>query len=135
MRSLLAVLAACIYTLCSGPACGAQQTVIARIDDDGVQRVRIVGGEYFFAPQRMIVKANVPVELILTKEAGVVPHSFMINAPEAGVSVDEELGNEAKKVWFTPTAVGIYPYYCGHRLLFFKSHRDKGMEGTLEVVP
>ncbi|MEN3292259.1 MAG: hypothetical protein V7642_1512 [Burkholderiales bacterium] len=135
MRSLSAVLAACIYWLCSGPALGAQQTVTARIDDDGVQRVRIVGGEYFFEPQRVTVKANVPVELILTKQAGVVPHSFVINAAEAGVSVDEELGTEAKKVRFTPTAVGSYPYYCGHRLLFFKSHRDRGMEGALEVVP
>jgi hypothetical protein len=135
MRSLPALVAACICALCTCPAIGAQQTIIARIGDDGVQRARILGGEYFFEPQRVILKVSVPVELMLTKEAGVVPHSFVINAPEAGISVDEELYNEAKKVRFTPTAVGNFPYYCRHRLLFFKSHRDKGMEGELEVVP
>jgi plastocyanin domain-containing protein len=135
MSNLPAVLAICISMLYSSPPLAAQETVIASIDDDGVQRVRMIGGEYFFTPQRVIVKVNVPVELMLTKEAGVVPHSFVINAPEAGISVDEELYNEAKKVRFTPTAVGNFPYYCRHRLLFFKSHRDKGMEGELEVVP
>jgi hypothetical protein len=30
--------------------------------------------------------------------------------------------------------VGEYPFYCSKKLLFFKSHREKGMEGMLEVV-
>jgi hypothetical protein len=32
------------------------------------------------------------------------------------------------------TREGIYPFYCSRKLLFFESHREKGMEGTLEVV-
>lgn len=135
MRNLLTVLIACMYALCPAPANGEQKVLTARVDDDGVQRVRIVGGEYFFEPQRVVVKANIPVELSLSKEASIVPHSFVINAPEAGVVVDEELGTELRRVTFTPTAPGIYPYYCRNKLLFFKSHRDRGMEGMLEVVP
>jgi hypothetical protein len=35
----------------------------------------------------------------------------------------------------TPSAAGAYPIYCKNRLLFFKGHRERGMEGILEVVP
>lgn len=135
MKALLPLLLAGVCTLCCAPARGEQQIVYAHPDNDGVQRVRIVGGEYFFEPQRVVVKANVPVELSLSKQASVVPHTFVIDAPEAGIAVDEELGVDIKRVSFTPTAPGVYPYYCRNRLLFFKSHRDKGMEGVLEVVP
>jgi hypothetical protein len=48
---------------------------VATADDDGVQRIRIVAGEYFFKPARLTV------------------------------------------------------------MLFFASHRERGMEGVLEVVP
>jgi plastocyanin domain-containing protein len=135
MRNLLPVLIACAYALSSGPANGEQKVLMAHVDDDGVQRVRIVGGEYFFEPQQVVVKANLPVQLSLSKEASIVPHSFVINAPQAGVVVDEELSTDVRRITFTPTAPGIYPYYCRNKLLFFKSHRDKGMEGMLEVVP
>jgi len=104
-------------------------------DADGVQRVRIIGGEYFFKPTRIVVKANRPVELLASREAGVVPHNLMIVAPAAGVSVKEDLASDIKKIGFTPTAPGVYPIYCDKKLLFFASHREKGMEGVLEVVP
>jgi plastocyanin len=35
---------------------------------------------------------------------------------------------------FTPKKAGSYPFYCSKKLLFFESHKDKGMKGTLEVV-
>jgi hypothetical protein len=37
-------------------------------------------------------------------------------------------------VRFTRTQRGLFKFYCDKKLLFFKSHRDKGMEGlgTLE---
>jgi plastocyanin len=135
MKILLPILVACAYALCPGPANGEQKVLMAHVGEDGVQRARIVGGEYFFEPQRVIVKANIPVELSLSKEASIVPHTFVINAPQASVIVDEELSTEIRRIAFTPTTPGIYPYYCRNRLLFFKSHRDHGMEGELEVVP
>jgi len=42
---------------------------------------------------------------------------------------------EVWKITITPTAAATYPIYCKNRLLFFKSHRERGMEGILEVVP
>ena len=56
-------------------------------------------------------------------------------APEAGIAVEEDLATEVKKIAFTATAVGKYPIYCSKKLLFFASHRERGMEGVLEVVP
>lgn len=111
------------------------QAVVARLDPDGIQRANIVGGEYFFDPAHLTVKVNIPVELTIAKEAGIVPHSIIIDAPQSGIMVDEEMGANPRKIAFTPTAVGVYPYFCSKKLLFFKSHREKGMEGVLEVVP
>ncbi len=45
-----------------------EKLVKAVIDKDGVQRVDIVGGTYFFNPNLIIVKVNVPVELKVRKE-------------------------------------------------------------------
>jgi plastocyanin domain-containing protein len=104
------------------------------IIDDGVQRVVILGGGYFFTPDHVIVKVNVPVEMVISKEDGFIPHDFIIEAPEAGIEVDESLSSDPKVVRFTPTKVGKYSYYCSKKLLFFEDHREKGMEGVLEVV-
>lgn len=101
---------------------------------DGLQRVRIEGGSYFFKPNRVIVKVNLPVELSVSVESGLIPHTLVIQAPEAGIEVDEKLSSDAKTIRFTPAAIGKYHFYCKNKLLFFKSHREKGMEGVLEVV-
>nr|WP_175012710.1 quinol oxidase [Burkholderia lata] len=103
------------------------------VDADGVQRVAIVGGSYFFRPNHVIVRAHAPVELTVSAEPGLVPHSFEIDAPQAGIAVHTELGTTPKTFRFTPTQPGRFAYYCTHRLLFFRSHRERGMEGVLDV--
>ena len=63
----IAVLAAAgCQTPAEQPARVEKQTVKA--DTDGVQRVRIVAGSYFFKPNRIVVRANVPVELAASRE-------------------------------------------------------------------
>lgn len=57
----------------------------------------------------------------------------MIQAPEAGIKIAQRLSNDAKRIRFTPKAVGKYPFYCSKGRPFFKSHREKEMEGLLEV--
>ncbi len=106
----------------------------ATVDPDGVQRVTILGGGYFFEPDHIIVKVNVPVELTIKKESGIVPHNIIINAPEAGMDINESLSDKPKIIQLIPKKVGKYPFYCDKRLLFFKSHKEKGMEGVIEVV-
>lgn len=112
-----------------------QAVHVATPDADGIQRIRIVGGDYFFKPARIVVKANTPVELVVSKEAGMVPHNLVIDAPAAGVRIKEDLSTDAKRISFTATAPGTYSFYCEKKLLFFASHRERGMEGALEVVP
>jgi plastocyanin domain-containing protein len=138
MRPSQLLLICCLYGFLASPGFASAQNQkevhVTRVDQDGVQRVRVIGGDYFFKPNRIVVKVNLPVELAVSREAGVVPHNFVINAPQAGIAVEEELSTDAKKITFTPTAVGAYPLYCSNRFLFFKSHRERGMEGVLEVV-
>ncbi|NWF51877.1 MAG: cupredoxin domain-containing protein [Nitrospirae bacterium] len=106
----------------------------ATIDADGTQRVNITAGEYFFDPSYIIVKVNVPVELHVKKEAGITPHNILINAPDAGIEVKAELTTEPKIIKFTPKKTGKYPFHCDKKLLFFKSHRERGLEGIIEVI-
>jgi len=105
----------------------------ATINQDGVQQVTLVGGGYYFDPNYIIVKVNVPVELTVTKESGFIPHDIVMKSPEADIEFAQDLSTTPTTIIFTPTKVGKYPIYCSKRLLFFESHRDKGMEGTLEV--
>ncbi len=106
----------------------------AVIDKDGIQRVAIFVGSYFFDPDYVVVRVNVPVEVTIRKEAEITPHDFVIDAPEAGLHVKESLSTEPKVIKFTPTKIGRYPFFCDKKLLFFKSHRERGMEGVLEVT-
>lgn len=113
----------------------ADETYRAYIGQDGAQHVAITGGNYFFRPNHVIVQVNVPVDLGVSQERGLIPHSFVIHAPEAGIDVDQNLSNNIQHIRFTPTHTGTYAFYCKNKLLFLPSHRMRGMEGTLEVTP
>jgi plastocyanin domain-containing protein len=111
-----------------------KKTYRATVDNDGVQRVELLGGGYYFEPYRIIVRVNVPVELVVRKESGVVPHNIVMKSPEAGLAFEESLTREPKTIKFTPQKVGSYQFYCSKKPPFLASHREKGMEGVLEVV-
>jgi plastocyanin domain-containing protein len=128
---------AILFLLISGFAFGdtlQEKRLIATADADGVQRVEVLGGSYYFDPNAIVVKVNVPAEFKVRKEPGMAPHSIAIHAPEAGVDFSESLSTEPKVIKFTPIKTGKYPFVCDKRFLFFKSHKDRGMEGVLEVV-
>lgn len=111
-----------------------EKRFIATIDADGVQRVQMTGGEYYFDPNVVVVKVNVPVELHVKKAGGIAPHDIVLKAPEAGIDFAESLDSNVKIISFTPTKAGTYPFECTQQFLFFKSHKDQGMHGVLEVV-
>jgi plastocyanin domain-containing protein len=115
-------------------AAAEKKELIAKIGPDGVQRVEILAGSYFFDPNYIIVKVNVPVEMKITMESGVIPHDIVLKAPDAGMDLTIELSSSTPQVMrFTPAKTGQFTFYCSKKLLFFESHRDKGMAGTLEV--
>lgn len=116
-------------------AAGQEESFIASADDDGIQRVEILAGNYFYKPDYIVVKVNVPVEISIRRESGIVPHNIVVNAPEAGIDINESVSSEPKVIRFMPKEPGKYPFYCDKRLLFFKNHREKGMNGIFEVRP
>lgn len=133
--TILLLLCAAVAGPASAAETPAQKTVIATIDANGVQHAEITGGEYFFDPNHLVVKVNKPVELTVKKVAGYIPHNMVVNAPEAGIAFHVDLAaKQPELVKFTPSKVGVYPMYCDKKLLFFKSHRERGMEGVIEVV-
>jgi len=111
-----------------------EEPVVATMGEDGVQRVDIVGGEYYYKPNHIVVKVNKPVELRVKKAGRFIPHNIIVNAPEAGIDFKVELKSDFQTISFTPTKAGKYAMYCDHQLLWFASHREKGMEGIIEVV-
>jgi plastocyanin domain-containing protein len=124
---------AILLFLTMSAAAAEKKEFAAKTDPDGVQRVEIVGGSYFFDPNYIILKVNVPVELKFRKEPGMIPHDVVLKAPEAGIDFKVELKETPEIVKFTPTKTGTYPFDCDKKLLFFESHKEKGMTGTLEV--
>ena len=109
---------------------------VATVGSDGVQHVEITGGDYYFDPNYIVVKVNVPVEFSVKKAKGFVPHNIAVKAPEAGIDFKIDISDKAAKtVAFTPTKVGKYEMMCDKKLLWFKSHKDRGMDGFIEVVP
>ena len=113
----------------------APNRFVAVLGPDGVQRAEITGGSYYFDPNDIVVKVNVPVELKVKKAGGITPHSIAMKAPEAGIEFTVSLSKDPKVILFTPTKVGSYPFWCTKKSPFSsKSHKDHGMMGVLEVV-
>ena len=108
---------------------------VATIGEDGVQRIEMVGGGYYYDPDHIVVKVDVPVEITIHKEKGFVPHDIAMDAPEAGMEFNVELKTSPTVIRFTPTQTGTFPFACTKKLLFLKSHKDHGMKGVVEVVP
>ncbi len=106
----------------------------ASVGDDGVQQVEMLGGSYYYEPDHIVVKVNIPVSLTVKKEPGVTPHNIVMESADAGMAFDLALDTEPKTITFTPTKTGTYPFYCTKRFLFFADHRAQGMEGKIEVV-
>jgi hypothetical protein len=132
----LSLLLTLIFCFAAGrvAAQSENEPYLATMGSGGVQHVNILAGDYFFRPRHIIVKVNVPVMLVVRVEQGIIPHGLVLKAPKANISIDEDLSRESKTFTFTPTVPGKYANYCPKKLLFFKSHREHGMEGVLEVV-
>ncbi len=118
--------------------CAAAEPVAFEVpmDPDGIQRAVVEADSYEFSPRHLVVQAGKPVELTVKSVTWIVPHNFVIDDPKSGLSIREEIpAGQTVKITFTPTVPGSFAIYRDKKLLFFKSHREKGMEGVLEVRP
>lgn len=115
------------------PSQSGPPTVIP-VAADGVQRATITLDSYSYSPNHLIVEAGKPVELTLTSVTTITPHNFIIKDPAGSLSVEQDVSaGKTVTIKFTPTQPGTFPIYCDKRLWPMPSHRDKGMEGKLEV--
>lgn len=103
-------------------------------DADGVQRIELIGGSYFFKPERIRAQAGMPIELAVKAEPGFVPHRLVLENRAGKVFADMELSEKTRQVRLDLPA-GEYVFHCPTRLLMFRSHRERGMEGRLEILP
>ena len=102
---------------------------------DGVQRATVTLDSYSYSPNHLIVEAGKPVELTLTSVTTIIPHNFIIKDPAGNLFVEQDVSaGTTVTMTFTPTKSGTFPIYCDKRLWPLPSHRDKGMEGKLEVL-
>jgi len=111
----------------------AAEAVTLEPGQDGVQRGTIELDDVY-TPRHIVVQGGKPVELVLKSLTTITPHNFILDDPAAGIKVEQEVGaGKTETVRFTPPKPGVFVFYCDKKLLFFKSHREKGMEGRLEV--
>ncbi len=130
--------AAAVLVMVLGTAALGQQApsggTVAVMGSDGIQRAEISGGDYYFAPGIITVKVNVPVELTVKKMPGHKPHKITMRSPEAGMAFTVALRAEPGTIKFTPTKAGDYPFWCPERAPLGKSHKARGMTGTIRVI-
>lgn len=136
LRYIISLIAGMIILLAAAVAFGEfkEKRYVATIAPDGVQHVEMTGASFYFDPSVIVVKVNVPVELAVKKEPGMTPHDIAVKAPDAGIDFAADLSATPKVIKFTPTKAGTYEFDCTERFLFFKSHKDRGMYGRIEVV-
>ncbi len=112
----------------------SEHIIVVPIDSDGVQRLTMVLDSYSYEPNHVVVQAGRPVEFVLNSVTTITPHNFVLKDGASGLSIDRDVGAGKQVVLqFTPMQRGTFPFYCDKKLLFFASHREKGMEGKLEV--
>ncbi len=110
--------------------------VKAEVSADDTQRVTIMLDSYSYTPNHVVVVAGKPVELLLTSVTTITPHNFVIHDSAGGISVEQDVGpGKSVTIRFTPRQPGRVPFFCDKRLWPMASHREKGMEGILEVYP
>lgn len=85
-------------------------------------------------PDHLVVEKGKPVELTLTSATIIIPHNFIIKDLAGSLSIEQDVSaGKTVTVRFVPTRPGLFPFFCDKRLWPMASHRDKGMEGLLEV--
>src|SRR3989338_7299959 len=133
---LMVSVGVCVAIAMSGPPLLAENPFAVDVPTapDGVQRAVVEADSYDFVPRHLVVRTGKPVELTFKSLTWLVPHNVIIDDPRSGLTIREAIpAGESGTVRFTPMVPGTFAIYCDKKLPFFKSHREKGMEGVLEV--
>lgn len=98
--------------------------------------IQVLLGDYQYKPGELQIVVDQPVVLQLVNTDMITPHNFTLEDPSDGLDVNVDiLAGDTVEVHLMPLVPGRHTFYCSNKLLFMDSHREKGMEGTLIVVP
>ena len=113
----------------------ATATAVTR-GQESPQAISLSLGDYHFTPDTLEVQAGRPVVLTLTNTDTLTPHNFTLQEAAAGLDIDTDVSAGSNStVVFTPVKPGACTFFYDKKLLFMKSHRERGMEGILRVIP
>jgi len=119
LRRMLPML---LVTLCATALAAEPQVIEVKLES------------YAIKPDTITVKVGQPVTLKVRNEATFIPHNLVIKAPDAGIDVKLDLSaGKSSEASFTPTKAGSYEMACDKAPPIGKSHKEKGMHGTLVV--
>jgi cytochrome c oxidase subunit II len=111
-------------------ACIVLGTIVANsfgdpaIAQESEQVIRITAQKFFYDPNNITVKKDVPVVLELTSLDAF--HGF--NCPDLKIRADL-FPNKTVTLRFTPTVAGVFPFHCD----VFCGSGHEGMTGTIVV--
>ena len=98
--------------------------------------IEVTLGDYRYMPRNIQLVVDQPVVLHLVNVDAFTPHNFTLKDDSDGLDVDVDIpAGKAVNVNLMPLFAGSHTFYCSKQLLWMESHREKGMEGTLTVVP
>jgi len=100
------------------------------------KEIEVTLGNYHYMPKNIQLVIDQPVVIRLINVDSFTPHNFTLKDANNGLDVDVDIpAGETVDVNLMPLVTGSYIFYCSNKLLWMDSHREKGMEGTLTVVP
>ena len=102
-----------------------KQQIVAGISTDSTKKIfNIIGGNYYFVPNKITVNKGDQVTFYVTNAGGV--HDLVID--ELGVKTPIIKTATTATFQFVASKTGSFVYYCN-----VPGHRQKGMWGTLTV--
>ena len=98
--------------------------------------IEVTVGDYRYMPGNIQLIINQPVVLHLVNVDSYTPHNFTLQDASDGLDVDIDIpAGGSVDVHLMPLVTGSHTFYCKNKFLFMDSHREKGMQGTLTVIP
>jgi plastocyanin len=98
--------------------------------------IEVTLGDYRYMPENIQLIVDQPVVLRLINVDSFTPHNFTLPDANDGLDVDVDiLAGESVDIHLMPLVAGSHTFYCRNKFMFMDSHREKGMHGTLTVIP
>ncbi|GMR00719.1 MAG: hypothetical protein BMS9Abin19_0054 [Gammaproteobacteria bacterium] len=98
--------------------------------------IEVTLGDYRYTPGNIKLTIDQPVVLRLVNVDSFTPHNFTLEDASDGLDVNVDIpAGKSVDVYLMPLVASSHTFYCKNKLWLMDSHREKGMEGTLTVVP